>query len=130
MVAHWLIGLTADMKIEQSRHLLAKAFSLMESVVGMGIVGILTTAIYAALTAGFNTVRFAREDQRATQVLVQVMDQLRAVSWTPLTNGTSLPAQWVTAFNPEDTVVVHGAWNIQKLRRLGYATTIDVTDAP
>ncbi len=73
MVSHRLIGFTADMKIDQSRH--QQAFSLMESVVGMGIVGILTTAIYAALTAGFNTVRLAREDQRATRRLLDATDQ-------------------------------------------------------
>src|SRR6266404_2138616 len=123
-------GQIAFMKIEQLRQRGLRAFSLAETVVGMAIVGILTVAIYSALTTGFNTVRLAREDQRATQILVQLMDQLRILSWSQLTNGTNVPSLTIQSFDPEKTVVVHGAWNTNKLMNLGFMGTITLTDAP
>src|SRR5262245_12305022 len=118
------------MSIKQFRRHGLSAFSLVETVVGMLIVGILTLSIYAALTTGFNTVRLAREDHRATQIMVQIMDQLRVVGWSQLTNGVSVPVEFVESFDPEKTVVVNGALNPQKGMRLGFYTTIDITDAP
>jgi len=96
----------------------------------MGIVGILTVSIYAALTTGFNTIRLAREDQRATQIFVELMDQLRVVSWDQLTNGTSIPIEAVQGYDPEKEVVIKGAWNANKVMNRGYYITIDVTNAP
>jgi len=118
------------MRIEPSRPSATKGFSLIETVVGMGIVGILTISIYAALTTGFNTVRLAREDHRATQIFVELMDQLRVISWDQLTNGTSVPIEAVEAFDPEKEVVVKGAWHPNKLMNLGYYVTLDITNAP
>jgi uncharacterized protein (TIGR02598 family) len=107
-----------------------RAFSLIEAVIGMLIVSILTLSIYAALTTGFNTVRLAREDQRATQVLVQVMDQLRTVSWNSLTNGTSLPAYTLESFDPEKAIKLgKGVSNTNALINHGYFTTITVNNA-
>jgi uncharacterized protein (TIGR02598 family) len=109
-----------------------RAFSLIEAVIGMLIVSILTLSIYAALTTGFNTVRLAREDQRATQVLIQIMDQLRTVSWNSLTNGTSLPTQTLESFDPEKVIklgkgVVNA--NTNALISKGYYTILTVNNA-
>jgi hypothetical protein len=103
----------------------------METVVGMLIVGILTLSIYAALTTGFNTVRLAREDHRATQILVQIMDQLRTLGWESVTNGTSIPSYTLDSFDPEQPIKLgKGISNTNALMNKGYFSTITVSDAP
>src|SRR2546422_288033 len=60
-------------------------FTLIETVVGMGVIGVMVVSLYAALTSGVRTVQLAREDQRATQILVESMDQIRLFSWDQIT---------------------------------------------
>src|SRR5438132_5136178 len=76
-------------------------FTLAEAIVGMGVVGVLIMSLYAALTSGFSAVQSGREDMRATQILVKKMDQIRLFNWDQITNGTSIPASFFEAFNPE-----------------------------
>lgn len=73
----------------------------MESTVSVGVAGVLMISLYAALTSGFNSVQWSREDARATQILVRRMDQLRLFAWDQVTNGTSIPTTFFEAYNPQ-----------------------------
>src|SRR6266581_3037873 len=44
-------------------------FTLLEGVVGVGLMGVLIVCLYTGMTTGFSTVRLARENLRATQVI-------------------------------------------------------------
>ena len=50
---------------------------LVESVVTMFIVGILATAIYSGINLSLSTIRSARENLRATQVMVEKTEAIR-----------------------------------------------------
>jgi|ERR1043166_562918 type II secretory pathway pseudopilin PulG len=78
------------------------AFTLMESVIAIGVVGVLLLSLYAALTTGFRGVQLGREDMRATQILVRKMDQLRLLRWDQVTNSAAIPATFLEPFNPEN----------------------------
>ena len=86
----------------------------------MAIVGILIVALYSALTAGFKTEQLDREDIRATQLLIEKMDQLRVISWDQLTNVAVVPTSFTATFNPDDTPT---------LRKRGYLSLSASTNA-
>src|SRR5437868_3625278 len=63
----------------------AAGFNLVEVVVAIAILGIGIVALYSSLLSGFRVAQLSREDLRATQVMVELMDTLRLYSWDQIT---------------------------------------------
>ncbi len=63
-----------------------RGFGIVDAMVGMAIVGVCFGALYSGLAFGFKVVQFARENTRATQILVQQMETVRLLTWNQLTN--------------------------------------------
>jgi len=70
-------------------------------------VGVLFTSLYAGITAGFGALNSARENLRATQVMIDKMETLRLYSWNQVaTFGTStsyIPSTFTESFYPTTT---------------------------
>src|SRR5213593_4910308 len=64
-------------------------FTLTETVLALLVVGVMITSLYATFTFGYGSVRLAREDLRATQILLQRMEMVRLTAFTNLNNATS-----------------------------------------
>jgi type II secretory pathway pseudopilin PulG len=62
------------------------AFTLVEIVVGIGLMGIMMATLFAGLASGFGIVNTARQDLRATQILTQKTEAVRLCTWSEL-NG-------------------------------------------
>ena len=59
----------------------------------MAITGIVVTALYAGINSGFYSVRLARENLRATEILLDKMEAVRVCTWDQInSNGFILPA--------------------------------------
>lgn len=84
-----------------------RAFSIIEALVASCIVGVLFISLYAGITAGFGALSSARENLRATQVMIDKMETLRLYSWTQLaTFGTAtsyIPSTFTESFFPTTT---------------------------
>lgn len=84
-----------------------RAFSLIESMVAACIVGVLFVSLYGGITAGFGALGSARENLRATQVMIDKMETLRLYSWTQVsTFGSStsyIPSTFTESFYPTTT---------------------------
>lgn len=65
---------------------LGAAFSLIEQVVGMAVVGITMVALYSAIAQGFAIMQIARENLRATQILQEKTEDLRLYTLEQVTN--------------------------------------------
>jgi FlaG/FlaF family flagellin (archaellin) len=48
---------------------------------------VMLTALYSSFTFGYGAVKLAREDLRATQIMLQRMETLRLTSFAAITNG-------------------------------------------
>ena len=59
---------------------------------------VMLLALYTSFTFGIGSVKLAREDLRATQILLQRMETLRLTSFSAIQNGTS-----TDYFNPAGT---------------------------
>jgi hypothetical protein len=79
----------------------------VEALVSACVVGVLFISLYAGITAGFGALSSARENLRATQVLIDKMETLRLYSWTQVsTFGTStsyIPSTFTESFFPVTT---------------------------
>ena len=64
------------------------AFTFVEVLVDMGALGVMVVALYAGMSSGFSVIRMARENLRATQILVEKMETVRLYNWDEIsTNG-------------------------------------------
>src|ERR1041385_7221224 len=79
------------------------AFSLVEVVVAMAIVGILFIALYAGFLSGFQMIHVARENLRATQIMVEKMETIRLYTWDQINSNGFVPTTFAAAYYPVGT---------------------------
>jgi len=94
------------------------AFSLIEATIGMGIVGTTIATLFSGFTSGFFTMQMARENLRATQIMLERVETIRLYSWDQVTTGYITPT-FTAPYDPEAT---------QGQQGLVYNGTITVTD--
>lgn len=69
-----------------------RAFTLIEGVFAIALSGVLFMAMYAGLATGLNMMKMARENTRATQILLEHMEIVRLYRWEQITNvGVFMP---------------------------------------
>ena len=85
--------------LRSKRRFLA-GFSLVEATVGLGTITTVILALYGALGASINGVQFARENLRATQILVEKMEGIRLYSWDQIHTPGFIPAEFAVPFDP------------------------------
>jgi uncharacterized protein (TIGR02598 family) len=78
------------------------AFTLVEVLVGAGILGFTVVTLYGAFSFGFTTIRLSQEEVRADQILVQKLETLRVYDWSKITNHY-LPTHFSTPFSSDGT---------------------------
>src|ERR1043165_7672934 len=64
----------------------AQGFTLIDALFAMVISGVMFTALYAGLAFGFKVIRIARENTRATQIMLEKMETIRLYTWDQVTN--------------------------------------------
>ena len=84
------------------------AFTLIEVIVCMAIVGVVFVSLYGGMAFGYSTVALARENLRATQILVEKMEVIRLYNWDQITSGTNVPTTFTAAYYPDGTTNQQG----------------------
>jgi len=80
-----------------------RAFTLVEFMVSMAIVGIVVLAIYGAISSGVSSIRMARENLRATQILTERMEGLRLYTFEQLNTPGFVPTSFVVPYDALST---------------------------
>src|SRR5438874_3634576 len=108
-----------EIKIKRAaiRH---QAFTLVEVMLAVVIVGIEFVSLYVAISQGFAVVQSARENLRATQIMQEQVEIVRVLDWDKV---ITTPSPWT--FNAN--FYPAGGTNGQGLTYLG---SIAVTNAP
>lgn len=97
------------------------AFSLMEVTMGMGVVGVVTGALLTGISSGFFTMQMARENQRATQIMLEKVETIRLYNWDQINTPGFIPTAFTSAYDPQAANGVQG---------LSYTGTMTISDAP
>ena len=98
----------------------AAAFSLVEVMVAVCVLGILIIALLSGITFGFTNMRLSRENARASQILLEKLEQFRLLNWQQITTN-GLPTSFVSAYYPFATNSSAG---------FNYTGTVTIATAP
>ena len=78
----------------------AAAFSLIEVMAALALVGVLFLSVYSGLGTGFAVISVARENLRATQVMQEKLETLRLYSWDQINSNGFIPATFTAPYQP------------------------------
>jgi len=80
------------------------AFTLVETVFAMALGMVMFLALYSALAMGFSVIKMARENTRATQILVEKMETIRLYTWDQLNSNGFIVTNFTVPYYPMDPV--------------------------
>jgi type II secretory pathway pseudopilin PulG len=67
-------------------------FTLVDVVMAIALLGVMGSGVFGCFRYGFFTLQLARENQRATQILLEKVETLRLYSWDQLNKANFVPA--------------------------------------
>src|SRR6266700_667194 len=86
-----------------SSHLRCPAFTLIEAMVGMAVLGLVFVALYSGMVYGFKLIGMARENLRATQILQERFEGIRLYNWDQLNDATFVTPTFQVPFYPNQS---------------------------
>jgi len=75
-------------------------FTVAEAVVGALLIGLSWISLGAAIGMSLSLAQGNREDLRATQILVQKMEQFRLYNWAQVHDANYVPTEFQESFDP------------------------------
>ena len=107
-------------------------FALVEVMVGFAIFGVIVVSLYAGVTFGFNSVQLARENLRATQILLEKMEVIRLYSWEEINEPGFVPGTFQATYAPGATTTSKSGNKEVEVPAEGvvYYGTISITNTP
>jgi prepilin-type N-terminal cleavage/methylation domain-containing protein len=98
-----------------------RAFSLVEVTVGTALLAVVAVALASGMNNAAAIAQLNTENLRATQILTEKMDLLRACTWNQITNpGNFLPSSFSAPFYASSTLT-NGP---------NFSGTVDIANAP
>jgi prepilin-type N-terminal cleavage/methylation domain-containing protein len=115
-------GVSADGPELTANGIRQGAFTLVEMVVATAILGIAGVSICGAIGFLFNSVQYARENLRATQILAQTTEVIRLCNWDQ-TNPTNnfIPTSLTVPYFTDNATVTNGPF---------YQLSVTITNPP
>src|SRR5437764_12447175 len=74
--------------------------SLVEIVMATGIIAITGDGVISSINYGLCIMRIARENQRATQVMLEKLEAIRLYNWSQVTNADFIPDTFTAPYDP------------------------------
>ena len=78
------------------------AMSLVEVIVATGVLAIAVAGIITSFGYGFHVTELARENQRATQILLENIETIRLYNWTQVNSNGFIPSTFTAVYDPQD----------------------------
>src|SRR5438552_10513870 len=78
------------------------AYTVAEAMIGVCVLGLMLIALLAGMSSGFTFTQLAREDLRATQILLEKMELIRLYSWDQINGSNSyvIPTTFTNTYYP------------------------------
>src|SRR5690349_20288463 len=90
------------MRLVSSKHSESGA-TLAEVLMAVGVLGIAIAGILASVFAGFFVIDRVRENQRATQIILEKVETIRLYSWSQVKSNGFIPTTFSEPFDPQAT---------------------------
>lgn len=98
------------------------AFSMVEILIGMAIMGVVFVSLFAGMSVSFASTQAARENLRATQIMLERMEGIRLHTWNQLIYSNMIPSTFQTSYYP---LALSG-----QSTGITYFGTIEITNKP
>src|SRR5204862_1168851 len=85
------------------------AGTLIEVIVATVIIAIAGAGIISSINYGMVVTQLARENARATQIMLEKLESIRLYNWTEVTNAGFVPATFVDVYDPQAPTNSQGA---------------------
>ena len=94
------------MRIQYLKKATAKVagFTLIEAITGAMVMGVVFVSLYAGMASGFHSIRAARENLRATQILQEKFETLRLYNWDQINATNYIPATFTNSYAPNEAL--------------------------
>jgi len=73
-------------------------------MVAMGVVGVVVVTLYTGMSSGISVLRLARENLRATQILVEKMETVRLYNWDEICSNGFVPTTFQAPYFVQGSV--------------------------
>jgi hypothetical protein len=78
----------------------SRGFTLVESLISFVLFALAFVSIYAGITHAITSMRMARENLRATQIMTEKLDVIRLYNWERLNDPKYLPRTFALRYAP------------------------------
>jgi hypothetical protein len=85
------------------------AGTLVEVIVATSILSIMGGGIISSINYGIFMMRLARENARATQIMLEKVESIRLYNWTEVTTPNYVPATFTDVYDPQGAPGQQGA---------------------
>jgi type II secretory pathway pseudopilin PulG len=76
--------------------------TLVDVVLAVAVLGIMASGIFGSFQYGFFTLQLVRENQRATQIILEKVETIRLYSWDQVTSTNGfIPATFPDVYDPQ-----------------------------
>jgi type II secretory pathway pseudopilin PulG len=103
------------MRIHLSKKL-NRAMTIIEVVMATGIIALTGGAVISSVNYGLFIMRMARENQRATQVMLEKLEAIRLYNWDQVTNNGYVPSSFTASYDPtlsgSQGIVYYGSMSV------------------
>ena len=94
---------------------------LVDTLLATVILGIAAAGLMGSFASGFVMIRMTRENQRATQILLEKVETLRLYSWDQINTPGFVPTSFTNTFDPQASPGAQGTV---------YLGACSISDAP
>jgi type II secretory pathway pseudopilin PulG len=103
------------MRIHLSKKL-NRAMTIIEVVMATAIIALTGGGVISSVNYGLFIMRMARENQRATQVMLEKLEAIRLYNWDQVTNNGYVPSSFTASYDPtissSQGIVYYGSMSI------------------
>jgi type II secretory pathway pseudopilin PulG len=76
------------------------AFTLIEGMIGVAVMGVVFVSLYTGMASGFQSIRTAQENLRATQVMTEKFEAIRLYNWEQVNTPGFIPDTFTAKYAP------------------------------
>jgi prepilin-type N-terminal cleavage/methylation domain-containing protein len=74
------------------------AFTIIEVIMAIAVLGVLILALYSGMSTAVFSTRLARENLRATEILLEKMEGIRLYSWDQVLTAGFIPTNFISYY--------------------------------
>ncbi len=104
------------------RRKLETGMTLVDVVLAVGVLGIMASGVFGSFRYGFFALELVRENQRATQIMLEKVETIRLYNWDQINDPTFIPRN----LDPED----YDPQAPVGQRGVTYTGTVTITNCP